>query len=235
MITTINLLPPELRKKERTPMKALLPFLGCVAAVGAGAAFWAWLHFGELATARNIKTDLEAQSQSRKPQLDYVKNLRSEETEYTDRAKTITTIAASRMNWTRKMDELVRVMTDDHSGDRYLAWLRTMDVKPPNGAAKGKSQEGEQVTLKGLCFSSHNDETNALKRCNQLQEATNQSDFFRPDFVAMNNPTGRVEVLDDDLKPSNAWTLEMLMTMAARTVDPKKGTVVSEAGGPRKK
>ncbi len=235
MITTINLLPPEMRKKERTPMKALLPFLGCVATVGAGAAFWAWLHFGELATARNIKSDLESQSASRKGQVDYVKSLRSEESEYTDRAKTITTIAASRMNWTRKLDELIRVMTDDHSSERYLAWIRSMDVKPPAGAGKGKSQEGEQILLKGLCFASSNGSDDALQRYNQLHEATNQSDFFRGDFLSMGRPAGRAETLDDGLKPAKAWTVEIPMVMAPRTADPKKGSVVSEAGGPNKK
>jgi Tfp pilus assembly protein PilN len=230
MMIRINLLPSENRKKEMTPLGTLLPVLVSLTLVTGAGAFWAWLHFGELAQRRSEYSALEETANQQKPQLAYLNSLRAEEADYKERAKTIQEIALSRVPWTRKLDELCQVVTDDHGGERYLVWLSSMEVKPPDNRAaatsgsKSKKQlEGEQVSIEGLCFSGINDDADPLQRYNNFHEAIKQSDFYREDFVAIGNPVGKAVTMDDELKPSRAWTVDLPLTMRARQPAAKSG------------
>lgn len=234
MLTRINLLPHEHRKKEMTPLATLLPVLVSVTLGLSAGAFWSWLHFGDLARERSSHEALQETAAQQKPQLAYLAALHSEENEYMERARTIQEIARSRVPWTRKLDELCRVVTDDHGGERYLVWLNSMEVKAPDGrnagpAAKGKTPEGEKVAIEGLCFSGFDDDADPLQRYANFHEAIKQSDFYRDEFLAIGNPVGKAILMDDDLKPSRAWTVNLPLTMKSRQPE-KKSAVSAEAG-----
>lgn len=239
MITRINLLPAEYRRKERTPLKTLLPVLACITVGVAAGAFWAWLHFGELSQVRVTHSGLEDQNNQQKPQLAYLASLKGEQAEYADRANTIKEIASSHVTWTRKLDEFWDVVNESHRGERFLIWLTEMEVKRPDArgvaqAGKGakKPVEGERITLGGLSFSNVNNEGDPLQRLNQFRDAILGSEFFKTDFLEISNPAGKAVQMDDGLDPSKAWTLDLAMTMKARQAATRPSGV--EAQAPKK-
>lgn len=213
MQTRINLLPQEYRKKTGTPWRVLLPAMGTLTMVLSCGAFWAWTHFGQLAQAQAELDDLNGVYDSKKPLMDYSVNLKSEVSDYQARATTIEGIAASRVLWTRKIDELTDVVNADDGGRRFMVWLKTMEVKPSKKPTGRKATPvGESVKLEGLCFS----DEDALQRFNTFHEDLKDSDFYRSDFVHINNPAGQAVAMDDELKPSRAWTVKLGLTMKAR-------------------
>lgn len=214
MRITINLLPQEYRRKEMTPLAVLLPVLGCITLVCSLGAFWAWTHFGELEEATVRHKQLSDTWTERKPRLDYKEALADEEKEYTARSETIRNIAASRVPWTRKLDELTDVVVNDDDGERYLVWLTSMNIKETTGAAspaRGRAAVGDTVVLEGYCYS----ETNPLKNFNFFHEAVKQSQFFKSDFMSINNPAGQAVGMNDGLLPDRAWTVKMELQMNA--------------------
>lgn len=228
MLTRINLLPPEYRKKERTPLRTLLPVLASVTVSVAACAFWAWLHFGQLAEARVEHQGLDDSLKQKKPRLAYLQSLRTEKAEYEDRAKTILDIAASRVPWTKKLDQFYSVVADDGGGENYLIWLENFEVKPPDSrtaARDKKSSEGEKVTFSGLSFAGVSDDTEPLARFNVFHEAIQHSAFFREDFLSISNPAGKSIAMDDDLAPTRAWTVDLALTMRGA----KSGTTGAQA------
>jgi Tfp pilus assembly protein PilO len=89
MLVAVNLLPPDRRPKEATPLGVLLPLLGGVALLSTTAAFWGWLRFSELASAEAEREEVTATLASKKAALDYLAALRSEQTDFETRTKTI--------------------------------------------------------------------------------------------------------------------------------------------------
>ncbi|NRA95860.1 MAG: hypothetical protein HRU14_06575 [Planctomycetes bacterium] len=212
----INLLPPEYRKKEMTPLVTLLPALVAFTLVLGGGAFWAWNHFGALARVRSENEQLQQGWATRKAPLEYLGNLRSEESDYAARSKTIAEIATSRVPWTLKLNQFCDLVADDDGGDRYLVWLSDFQVKKPQGnARRTKTKVGESIAIEGLCFS----DEHPLNRFNQFHEALQQHAFFA-DCTDINNPAGQAVLMEDELLPSRAWTIKLDMQMKAR--EPKR-------------
>jgi len=227
MATRINLLPQEYRKKEMTPIVVLLPLLSAIALVVAVAFYWCWLHFGELSTVHGELEEKTALYASMKPRLNYLAALKSEEDDYKTRAETIHTIAASRILWTRKLDELCEVAADDHDGGRgYLVWLHTLEAKPQNARGRrGKGPPpGPRVEVEGLSFS----DEDALRGYNNFQEVLKQSAFFRDDFLTINNPAGKSVEMDDEFTPQRAWTMKMSMDMKGLDASEKRSVQASK-------
>jgi Tfp pilus assembly protein PilN len=210
MQISINLLPSEYRKKEMTPMALLLPSLACMTLVVALAAFWGWTKFGQLTQATSRHTQFAETWSERKPRLDYQASLAGEEREFGDRSETIKAIAASRVPWTRKLDELTNVVVDDADGERGLVWLTSLNIKEGTaGGARSKNAVGDLLDLDGYCFA----ETNELKHFNNFHEAVKNSKFFKSDFQRINNPAGQSITMGDKLVPSRAWTVKLALQM----------------------
>jgi hypothetical protein len=216
MMTRINLLPQDYRKKAATPMAVLLPTVGAITLVLVLGFGWAWLHFAELAKVEGVRGDLEATLQSKGPSLAYVASLRDEHADFENRRSTIKEIASSRVLWTKKLDELFDIATNDDGGSQYLIWLSSLEVKPPASSGRAKTAAlGETLTMKGHCFA----EKSPLQHYNFFHAAVKQSDFFR-DFAALDDPAGKAVEFDDKMKPSTAWAMDLTLTMKPR--DPQK-------------
>lgn len=232
MSTSINLLPPEYRKKEMTPVIILLPMLSAITLVVGAGFYWGWMHFGELSSLEVENQDLSDTYESKKPLLNYLDGLRAEESDYTARSETIQQIAGSRVLWTKKVDQLCNVIADDDGGRRFLVLLESLEVRPPKRARGGRGRKktappGPRVTLEGLCFS----DDDPLRNYNQFHERVQQSEFFRDDFVKINKPAGKSTELDDGRLPSKAWTV--MMDMEMKGLDPVgKKKKSSRAGRP---
>jgi Tfp pilus assembly protein PilN len=234
MLTRINLLPQEYRKKEMTPMGIFLPVVSSLAVLVAAGFFWGWLHFAALANVVNERDSLKAEHDSKQPMLSYLGKLREEEGIYKSRGDTIMEIASSRTLWSKKLDQLVDVIVDDENGERYLIRVDELNVKEPMRRTTGRNQgpsEGDTVTLSGFCF---NDD-DPLEHFNFFHEAVKQSDFFMGDFLRISKPDGQVERPDKDLRPSKAWTVKMDMVMKGKdpTEVKRKGRSPVRARGGR--
>ena len=219
MQISINLLPEEHRKKEMTPLSTLLPVLGCLTAVLAVGAFWAYMHFGQLEKASTRNAQLSTDWKERKPLLDYQAALTNEEREYAARSDTIQGIAASRVPWTQKLSQLKDVIAEDNGGDRYSVWLTQLSVKPGRSTGRRAKAAGDVMKMEGYCFS----KGHPLQTFNFFHEAMNNSEFFVEDFASMNNPAGQAIAMDDGLTPNRAWTVKLELNMNPRGVDPKAG------------
>jgi Tfp pilus assembly protein PilN len=225
MATRINLLPLEYRKKEMTPIVVLLPLLSAITLIVAVAFYWSWLRFGELSTAKGELEELTALYDSKKPRLNYLDALKSEEDDYRNRAQTIETIAASRILWTRKLDELCDVVAKGKGGDSYLVWLHSLEAKPQlTRGRRGKGPPpGPRVEIEGLSFS----DDDALRAFNNFHEVLTGSDFYLPDFVSINKPAGKSVEMDDEFTPRKAWTIKLSMDMKGLDASEKRSVQAS--------
>jgi hypothetical protein len=227
MMTRINLLPQDYRKKTATPLAVLLPTVGSITLVLLLGFGWTWLHFAELAKVEGDRAELETQLQSKAPMLAYAAALKSEHAEFETRTSTIKEIASSRVLWTKKLDELFDIATNDDQGSQYLIWLNSLEVRPPQGVGgrvAGKAAPGETLTMKGHCFA----EKNPLQHYNLFHAAIKHSDFFR-DFAGLDDPSGKAVEFDDKLKPASAWAMELTLQMKGREVKAKPAGVIQTA------
>jgi Tfp pilus assembly protein PilN len=217
MLVAVNLLPADRRAKSATPLGVFLPLLGGVVVVALGTVFWAWLRFSELSRAEDDLSDLEANVASKQPALKYLAALKDEQADFETRTKTIKEIAASRVLWTKKLDEFFDVAVDDDDGRRYLMWLEQLEVKAAAQQSGKKEAKGDQLSVKGRCLA----DGDALQRFNVFHAALKESAFFKPDFEEINDPAGASEELKDGRKPSTAWSVDLAMSMKPREPDKK--------------
>ncbi len=213
----INLLPPEHRRPERTPLRVLLPLVLAVTVFVSGGAVTAWVHFGWRARVADELGALESELTGHGPRLAYLRALTEEEAEYEQRSETIQSIAASRISWTRKLDELCDVIWNEGDTGRYLIWLSTLEAKPAQAVGRKKLESWGSVALKGLCLS----DEDSLKAFNAFHAALDRSAYFR-DFLEMNKPAGKEQVLnEEDLLPRKAWTFDLQMALRLPEPAPK--------------
>ncbi len=217
MLVAVNLLPPDRRAKEATPLAVFLPVLAGVVVLALAGVFWSWLRFSELARAEDELGDLRSQVASKQGSLRYLASLREEQADFETRTKTIKEIALSRVLWTKKLDEFLDVTVADDDGSKYLVWLDDLEVKAPPAAGK-RDAKGDRFAFKGRCLA----EGDALQRFNVFHAALKDSTFFKPDFEEINDPAGKTVVLKDGRKPATAWTIDLAMTMRSREADAKK-------------
>jgi hypothetical protein len=232
MMIRINLLPQDYRKKTATPLSVLLPTISSITIVLVLGFGWAWLHFAELAKVEGDKMELEATLQSKAPALAYCSSLKEEHADFENRKSTIKEIASSRVLWTKKLDELFDIGTNDDNGSQYLIWLNSLEVKQPTvQSARNKTALGETLTMKGHCFA----EKSPLQHYNLFHAALKHSDFFR-EFAALDDPSGKAVEFDDGMKPKSAWAMDLTLTMKPREPakpDAKSGSTQKAAEAPK--
>ncbi len=191
----INLLPPEYRKVEGTPVARLVTTVAAVALVAGAVGLWGWYHFAVLAQIREQRAQKEEELASLKAQADRAASLEKELKEYQRRRDTIEKIGASRILWSKKLDELADIIYDKGDTKRHLVWLtslRTGNGRVPTSPAQliinGYSGGGEYHRM--------SDFNNDIKKSEEFF-----SDFFRVD-----PPEGKQIAWTDDLVPAQAWT-----------------------------
>jgi len=210
----INLLPPELKKRERTPLAVFLPFVACLATTLTVAAFAAWVHFDCLAEAVNEHAQNDSVLAQRQPQLKYEKSLLAEERDYKSRADTIRNIAGSRLLMTRRLDELFEII-ESGKEDGHLIWLTSLKMAPaPENNRRIRGRKGPEVggslTLKGFALA----ESDPLHSYNIYHANIKQSRMFRLGYNDIGKPKGKVNIFTDGKLPSKGWSIGLTMTMA---------------------
>jgi Tfp pilus assembly protein PilN len=199
----INLLPEEYRKKSRTPLKMLVA-IGALVAVNAGlASWWAWTVFGVRAKVESERTTLQLEMDGLSPQVAYYHALEGESKQYKSREKTLASITANRISWTRKMDELVDVANAGGDGSRHLVWLDDLTVSQnsdPNAKSPGSVRA-----------SGHSGSDKFAQVANFLDDL--ETSAFIDDFEKPSPPEGTQTLVDETLVPPVAWAFPLSLSL----------------------
>jgi cell division protein FtsB len=197
----VNLLPPEYRKVERTPLLRFVAIIGGVILSASAIAAFLYVHFGMLVEAQaqldkskevyETKASLAKQSQA----------LEREAKEYKKRRDNIERIGQNRMLWSKKLDEFCDVVHNRGDRQRHLVWLGTMETLAP-----GRASSTGGFHIKGWSGGPE------MKHMSDFHLDLKDSDFFQ-DFDQIDNPEGRVIQFDDDRVPDSGWEFDFNMRL----------------------
>jgi len=189
----INLLPEAYRKAERTSPKIFAAALVGVILVCSSLGWFGMVYFGELdkVVVKHASVDETLQGVNDRARLhaDLVK----EEKEFSKRSDTIKNIASANMSWTRFMDELITVVTNDGNYERHVSWFNSIQVRGARDNRKGPS-----VSLPGSVQGSD------MRRVANIFDDLSNAEFFR-DISEYSLPSG-VKKIDADLYPPESFT-----------------------------
>ncbi len=200
----INLLPDEYRRKNRTPLKLMLTVSAAVAINGVLLAWYAWLAFGVAAEIDSERTVLQTELDGLTPQVNYHKSLEGEQKRYAAREKTLGNITASRINWTRKVDELITIINSGGEGGRHFVWLDDLTVSQTTN-----SRANNAGSLKA---SGHSGSDNFAQVANFLEDLENHESFIA-DFMRPKPPEGTQTLVDKELIPPVVWAFPLSLDL----------------------
>jgi Tfp pilus assembly protein PilN len=199
----INLLPEEYRKKNRTPIKMMLAVSAGVAVNGIAVAWYAWLAFGVAAEIESERAVLQTELDGLTPQVNYHKALEGEQRRFAAREKTLSGITASRINWTRKVDELITIINSGGEGQRHFVWLDDLNVQQVSDARAKNAGS--------LRASGHSGSDNFAQVANFLEDVEDSS--FIEDFRPPAPPEGTQTLVDNDLIPPVVWAFPLSLEL----------------------
>lgn len=199
----INLLPEEYRAKKKTSVKLLLAVGAMATANGLLLAWFAWLALGVAAEVESERLVLQTDMDGLTPQVNYHNALESERKRYAARETTLANITKSRINWTRKVDELVTVINAGGQGDRHFVWLDDLDVK--------QTEDARSESAGSLRAAGHSGSDNFAQVANFLEDIENSP--FAEDFHKPAPPEGTQTVKDEELIPPVVWAFPLTLSL----------------------
>jgi hypothetical protein len=190
----VNLLPPEYRKVEGTPVARLVTTIAGVFLVACAAGVWGYVHMAMLAQVRDDRLQKEEELASLKAQAERSQALLKEFKEYQRRRETIEKIGSSRILWSKKLDEMADLIHNKGDTKRHMVWLNS--IRTQNGRFPTSPME---LVIHGW---SGGEPVHKLADFNA--DIKKSEDFF-PDFYSVDPPEGKSIAFDDDNVPSSAW------------------------------
>ena len=222
----VNLLPPEYRKRDRTPIRVFGALVAGVVLTCGFAFYYADTYFGELAGFEKTLTEKKAEVAGLAPQVAHHDSLKREKADYQARASTIEAISRSRISWTKKVDELIDIVNAgeprEETGDGYLVWFGNLqiDQKVVESAkrGKGKNANGGAVRVQGYAATDHMSSIVAF-----LEDLKNDEGFFGV-FDSIEDPKADwVQQDDQALEPANVMNFPIAMPILAQSARQKIG------------
>lgn len=204
----INLLPQEYRQRQRTPLKMMIAVAVSVAINASLLAYWAWTAFGVAAEVSSELAVLEDTMAGLNPQIAYHESLEKETKVFEQREATLTEITSKRVNWTRKVDELIDVINKGGEGEKYLVWLDNLNVDSEINSRKKTFGTLEAQGNSGSPKFSH--------VANFLDDLVDSP--FSLDFNPPAPPEGSQSQIDPELVPSEVWSFPLELSLR----DPKE-------------
>ena len=219
----INLLPEEFRKKARTPVKLVLALIAVVTVNAGMGTWWAWQKIGIQAEIESEAASLQTEMDGLSPQVSYHQALESESKQYKTREETLTGITASRISWTKKIDELIDVVNRGQNGQRHLVWLDDLQVAQ---STDPKAKVPGTVRAAG-----HSGSDKFAQVANFLEDL--ETSTFIADFQPPASPEGSQTNVDETLMPSVAWSFPLSLTL--KTTEERQGLPAKDAKKPAPK
>jgi hypothetical protein len=133
----INLLPESYRRAERTSPKVFAAALAGVILVCSSVGWFGMVYFGDLARKTQEHKEVTERLAGVEERAKLFDDLTAEERDFSRRANTIKDIAKGRLLWTRIMDELITIVTNEGNYDRHVAWFSNMNVRGSRDGRKG--------------------------------------------------------------------------------------------------
>lgn len=199
----INLLPEEFRRTARTPLKLMVAVTAAVALNASLLAWYGWLALGVAAGVQSELDVLRTESEGLAPQVAYHKSLEQESARHEKREKTLAEINASRISWTRKLDQFVDVVNRGNDGDRHLVWFDALTIAQE--ARGGRGGAG------ALTASGHSGSDNFGHVANFLDDLEDSP--FIDDFERPAPPEGSETQKDEELMPAVVWAFPLSVTL----------------------
>ena len=199
----VNLLPPEYRKADGTPIARFVALTLGVFMTATAMSVWGYVHFGMLAEVRDRRAQMEEEVVGLQALAERSKALLAEFKEYQSRRKTIEEIDTNRILWSKKLDQWADLIHNKGDTKRHLVWLS--DIRSGKGRMGGS---GGVLQVSGW---SGGNELESLADFNE--DVRNSGEEFFDDFVSIDPPRGdRVRFADGRL-PELAWRFSMAMDL----------------------
>lgn len=211
---TVNLIPKEILRKERTPIGQFAAILLCVLAVVGSFAAYLYVEFGRRAEVESELSQVQADLELVRPHKEYADRLIREKREYSRRTETIQGIGAARVLWSKKLDEFWSVIQNDGDVDSHNVWITNLQAKSPQKRNKKRAVSGS-FKISGFSASDKS------RRLSNFHRDLVRSPFFK-DFYDINDPEGAVVTFKDDKEPGAAWNFTFDMKMGEEPGKAKK-------------
>jgi len=195
---TINLLPQEFRKTERTSFKVFMTIILALMAVCGSLIYFGQVYLYEFKSIEGERLSREEKMRGLEPQAKYDDALVAEKKEYQKRSRTIQQIANSRVLWTRMLDMFIDIVNNQGNADRHNVWFRNLSVRSGKG--------GPSMNLSALSQSA-----SFTKQANFIDDVVAHEQFFE-DMASINAPGGRV-VKNPGMYPPEAVSFKLELRM----------------------
>lgn len=219
----INLLPEEFRKKARTPVKLVLALVAVVTVNAGMGTWWAWQRIGVQSEIESEAASLQTEMDGLTPQVTYHQSLESEAKQYKTREETLASITTSRISWTKKIDELIDVVSRGQNGQRHLVWLDDLQVTQ---STDPKAKVPGTVRATG-----HSGSDKFAQVANFLEDL--EGSTFIADFQPPAPPEGTQTNVDETLMPPVAWSFPLSLTL--KSTEERLGKPAKDAKKPAPK
>jgi hypothetical protein len=211
---TINLLPEEYRRTVRTPLKLMVTVSVGVAVNASLLAWWSWLSFGVAAEVETERSVLQLEMDGLTPQVNYHDSLGREVTFHSSRESTLAEITASRVQWTRVLDELIDVVHAGREGVDHYIWLDDVSVKqeaPRAGARGGSVRSYGALKCNGHSGSPEWNQVPAfLDDIGDIELTALMGSFYSPAA-----PEGNLNDAEQGLIPAVNWSFPLTLELRA--------------------
>jgi hypothetical protein len=137
------------------------------------------------------------------PQVTYYHSLEGESKQYKSREKTLASITANRISWTRKLDELIDVANAGGDGSRHLVWLDDLTVT--------QSSDPNSKNFGSVRAAGHSGSDKFAQVANFLEDL--ETSAFVDDFEKPSPPEGTQTLVDETLVPPVAWAFPMALSL----------------------
>jgi Tfp pilus assembly protein PilN len=163
----INLLPPQYRAVERTPLPIFLSIIGGLLLTG-GALTGLFLASKAAQSAKELQENLVAERDTKKAQAAVVDQLEQEIKEAQGRVDTLLNIAESKIYWAMKLDQFVKILPPS-------VWLDSIVINSKGGTGEMKLVANARGT--------------GFNRLAELKQALRNDTNFFYHFASVNAPT----------------------------------------------
>jgi Tfp pilus assembly protein PilN len=152
----INLLPPEHRPVERTPLPRFLTIFFGVLLSAAGAVAWLWLWQVAVPRAERRCHDKQLAMEQAKKGAEEVQRIEQELKAAKDRENVLRDLFNQRLAWARLLDRLAEARAKTKASEDVV--LTNVDLKKGTSVASpGRPTETRQLSLKGFVASGRKD------------------------------------------------------------------------------
>lgn len=199
----VNLLPPEYRKADGTPIARFVALTLGVFLTATAMSVWGYVHFGMLAEVQDRRAQLEEEVVGLKALADRSAALLAEFKEYQRRRDKIEEIDTNRILWSRKLDQWADLVHNKGDSDRHFVWFS--DIRTGGGRLPGSAGILEVSGWSG---------GNELERLADFNEdVRNSGEEFFDDFMSIDPPRGDRVRFSDGRLPELAWRFSMGMDL----------------------